>query len=108
MLCDALARVIAVLLRRFLVAPVHGPARSNARLGQFGCSTFRSLVPGQIAQTFKLTLWNSETFRNATSGATAPCALPSQHKAGWGQKTIPKFDDLTTVANGLSPFLKYQ
>ncbi len=27
MLCDVLARVIAVLLRRLMEAPVHGPAR---------------------------------------------------------------------------------
>ena len=36
MLCDALARVIAVLLRRLFEAPVHGPARKQAHLGQFG------------------------------------------------------------------------
>lgn len=49
MLCDALARVIAVLLRRLMAAPVHGPAREKARLGQFGLSTSRSVMPGQIA-----------------------------------------------------------
>ena len=51
MLCDALARVIAVLLRRLIVAPVHGPALEL-------CVSGNSVVdpkagePGQSSQKY--------------------------------------------------------